>query len=180
MSFKTAILKHLKPDKVKLMLDKEMDSLDQYLLDNPQKEFSPIMLLKTFDPVKQQFGTIVALVELNEARAKMMEALGVHMAKENHMVLAVILMHEVWYAEAKVGEPFIPPAQHPDRIGAMCMSLLTIDGQSHVRLFKTEYNSKGHIYFGKSLTSQGGEFQNELVKGFFRGFLGEIRQKLYE
>jgi len=180
MSFKTAILKHLKPDKVKLMLDQEMDTLDQYLLDNPQKEFSPMMLLKVFDPVKEQFNTIVALVELNESRFKMMEALGAHMAKENHMVLAVILMHEVWHVQAKLGDPYIQPSQHPDRIGAMCLSLLTIDGQSHVRLFKTEYNSKGHIYFGKSLLDQGGVFQNELVKGFFRGFLGEIREKLYQ
>lgn len=180
MSFKTAILKHLKPDKVKLMLDKEMDTLDQFLLDNPQKEFSPMMMLKIFDPVKEQFGTIVALVELNERRFEMMEALGEHMAKQGHMVLAVILMHEVWYVEANVGVPYIQPSKHPDRIGAMCMSLLTIDGQSHVRLFKTEYNSKGHIYFGKSLTKQRGEFHNELLKGFFRGFLGHIREKLYQ
>lgn len=181
MSFKDAILKNLKPEKVRLMLDQEMDTLDQYLLDHPTKIWSPMLLIKVFRPKDAKFDTIAALPPMDDKRHDVMEALGKRMAQDKHMVLAVILLSEVWYVETKEGDKMdLPPSKHPDRMSAMCVSMLTIDGQSHARMFKTKYNSKGHIAFGESLVQKNSEFRNILLSSFYVGFLGEIKEKLYQ
>lgn len=185
---------YLSDEDFNLELDKLIKQEQTYLDEHPTDGVMPklfAIMSKDGKPGGELERAIVMMVnpdfEDTDKKWETFRAMGFKFAEENHNVIAIYQCTEAWVSqqEKKEDGSFQRPSEDPNRMEAIILAGLTVDGRSNLATIPFERVTKDKIIFTKTAQvfkydekAEDQQFQNNLLGEFFKGYLKGMALKV--